>query len=42
MGMLVSLLKLKGLSWPIPDYSTACLRLIAGVGCVQSDVTDLA
>ena len=26
MGMVESLLKLAGLSWQVPDYSTACLR----------------
>ena len=26
MGMLESLLKLAGLSWPVPDYSTVCRR----------------
>jgi Transposase DDE domain len=26
MGMLESLLKLAGLSWPVPDYSTGCRR----------------
>ena len=26
MGMVESLLKLAGLSWPVPDYSTVCRR----------------
>lgn len=26
MGMMESLLKLAGLSWPVPDYSTVCRR----------------
>ena len=26
MGMIKSLLKLAGLSWPVPDYSTVCSR----------------